>query len=120
MLAMVLPTLVGVFSGAWALVGIMLFSFFLMTHLLLWLEVFVCYDNMVNLVYVLAVAALACCLCWFLIGLEGPRLLWALAFVVALAGGILLKGFAPPWNLIRLDQNPPVAWERPGGGGFSL
>lgn len=117
MLAMVLPTLVGVFSGAWALVGIMLFSFFLMTHLLLWLEVFVCYDNMVNLVYVLAVAALACCLCWFLIGLEGPRLLWALAFVVALAGGILLKGFR---STVELDSPRSESTGRVGKAGGGL
>lgn len=121
MLAMVLPTLVvGVFSGAWALVGIMLFSFFLMTHLLLWLEVFVCYDNMVNLVYVLAVAALACCLCWFLIGLEGPRLLWALAFVVALAGGILLKGFRSTVELDSPRSESTGRVGKAGGGGFSL
>lgn len=114
--AMVLPSLLGASSGAWELVGIMLFSFFLMTHLLLWLEVFVCYDNIVNLVYVLAVAAAACCLCWFLIGLEGPRLLCALVFVVALAGGVLLKGFR---STVELDSPRPESAgrvEKAGGG----
>lgn len=118
--AMVLPSLLGASSGAWELVGIMLFSFFLMTHLLLWLEVFVCYDNIVNLVYVLAVAAAACCLCWFLIGLEGPRLLCALVFVVALAGGVLLKGFR---STVELDSPRPESAgrvEKAGGGGFLL
>lgn len=91
--AMEVPYLFGIPTGVWALVGIVLFSFFLMSHVLLWFEVFVCHDNMLNLIYVLLLSALACALCWFFIGLEGPRLIGVLVLAVILGAAVLLKSF---------------------------
>lgn len=94
--AMVSTELMGILEmpvGIWAITSMLLFSFFFMSHLLLWFEIFACKDSILNLIYILLLTAFAGCLCWFLIGLTGPRLICSLILLVIFAAVTLFKGF---------------------------
>lgn len=113
-LGMELPGILGVSFGFFTIVSILLFSFFLMTHVLLWFEIFACQDSMVNLIYILLLASLAGCLCWFFIDLDGPRLLCVLMGSIALGWASLLKALRSTTELNspqvdqRVSVRPPV------------
>lgn len=93
MLGMELPGMLGVTQNLLRLGAALLFSIYFMSHLLMWFEVFACHDSMLVLVYVLVLSSLAGCLCWFLIGLSGPRLVCAQGLVVLFGALMLFKSF---------------------------
>ncbi|MEG1493384.1 MAG: helix-turn-helix transcriptional regulator [Gordonibacter sp.] len=110
MVAIELPGLLGISLGWVPLAGMLLFSFFFMTCLLLWFEVFSCHDSMLCLVYILLTSALAGMLCWFFIGLEGSRLLCALVIAIACAYATLYKGLrgTAELNSLQSEQRVPA------------
>lgn len=110
MVGMELPHTLGISSDIWAPISMFLFSLFLMTHLLLWIKVFACHDNMLNLIYILLLTALASFICWFLLGLTGPRLLCALAGTTILACATLLKSLrgTSELNSPQADKRTPA------------
>lgn len=107
---MELPNMMGIAPGIISAISMLLFSFFLITQLLLWFEIFACYDSMLTLVYILMLSALAGCLCWFFIGIEGPRLLSVLTATTLIATGLLFKGFSATaeLNSPQADQRKPA------------
>ena len=86
-------------------VGALLFSLYFMTQLLLWLEVFICHDNILNLVYFLLASALSIAVCWFLMGLDGARLICALALIVFLSTIFLKKALDSTPRLKNLPSS---------------
>lgn len=120
-LGMQAPALPGWLAGLLPIASMMLFSSFFMSHLLLWFEVFSCHENMLTLIYILVLSSLANFLCWFLIGLEGSRLLCALVGAVVLGSAMLHKSFRSTTELDSPQTDVQAephghAW-LPGGSG---
>ena len=81
-------------AGPWVVVASVCFSCFFMTQLLVWFEVFVCHEAMLNLVYILLSSVLAIMLWWFLMGLTGPRLVAFIVVMIVAATSALAKAVA--------------------------
>ena len=66
------------------IIGSFLFGIFFMTSIILWIEIYCCFDNILVLLFGLLLTALSGVLCWFLLGLFGGRLYFAeVSYVLA-------------------------------------
>ena len=68
--------------SAFLIIGALLFGIFFMTSIVLWIEIYCCFDNVLILLFALLFTALSGVLCWFLLGLFKGRLYFAEAIFI--------------------------------------
>lgn len=75
-----------------AAVGVLLFSFFFASQILFWFDAYSRSDNVVNLLFGLLATSTSGFLCWFILGLSGPRLICAEIFLIACSLACTIQG----------------------------